>query len=119
MVRTYFLFVIGRILTIPGDLRKSAVVFKRILCRFEIGTLFDGSLYAQGMDRPDFMLAMICILILWMVERHQEKESVRETLEKSNIVFRWAAWYVLFFAIVIFGIYGPGFDAASFVYANF
>lgn len=119
MVRTFCLFVIGRILTVPGDLRKSAIVFKRILCRFELGTLFDGSLYTKGMDRHDFAVAVICMLLLWTVERHQEKESVRETLEKSNIIFRWAAWYVLLFAIVIFGIYGPGFDAASFVYANF
>ena len=119
MVRTFMLFAIGRILTIPGDLGKSMRIFKNIFFRFQIGTLFDGSLYTQGMDRPDFILSMVCILILWLVSIHQEKEQVRESLLKCNIVFRWAVWYILLFSIVIFGIYGPGYGATSFVYANY
>ena len=119
MVRTFFLFVIGRILTVPGNLANSMIIFKSIFNSFQIGTIFDGSLYTQGMDRPDFILSIVCIFILWLVSIRQEKESIRESLLKVNIVFRWAIWYILLFSIVIFGIYGPGYDATSFVYANF
>jgi hypothetical protein len=49
----------------------------------------------------------------------QEQGSVRELLSKQNIVFRWAVIYIAIFSILIFGIYGPGFDASSFVYMQF
>jgi len=119
MVRTFLLFVVGRIVTIPGDLGVSWHVLQSIFLRFHVENLVDGSLYTLGLDRPNFILAVVCILVLWSASMLQERGSVRERLAKSNIVFRWSAYYILFFAIIIFGIYGPGYDALSFVYMNF
>ncbi len=119
MVRTFSLFVISRILTIPGDLNRSVQVFQGILTRFHPEHFFDGSLYTLGLDRPNFILAIVCIFILWAVSMLQERGPVRERIARSNIVFRWMIYYTAFFAIVIFGIYGPGYDAASFVYMQY
>lgn len=119
MVRTFVLFVISRIITIPGDLHRSAQVFQGIFTRFHPEHFFDGSLYTLGLDRPNFILAVVCIFILWAVAMLQERGSVRERIAGGNIVFRWAIYYAAFFAIVIFGIYGPGYDAASFVYMQY
>ena len=118
-VRTFFLFVIGRILTVPGDLGLSMKVFGKIFGDFRIWNLVDGSLYTLGMDRPDFILACVCMLILLVVSRMQLKGSVRERIARQNIVLRWAIYYLAFFAVLIFGIYGPGYDAGSFVYMQF
>ena len=118
-VRTFFLFVIGRILTVPGDLGLSMKVFGKIFGDFRIRNLVDESLYTLGMDRPDFILACVCMLILLVVSRMQLKGSVRERIARQNIVLRWAIYYLAFFAVLIFGIYGPGYDAGSFVYMQF
>lgn len=119
MVRTFFLFVVGRILTVPGTLHGSAEVFKKIFFDFQPGSLFDGSVYSLELDRANFHLALVCIFVLWAVSMLQEKKPVRQRLAESNVVFRWAAWYALLFSIVIFGVYGPEFSAAAFVYMNF
>ena len=119
MARTFFLFVIGRILTIPGDLAKSGMVFRKLFTEFRPEGFFDASLYARGLDRPNFLLGLVCIFILWAASMLQRSGPVRERVAESNIVFRWAAYYLLFFAVIIFGIYGPGYDAASFVYMRF
>jgi hypothetical protein len=49
----------------------------------------------------------------------QERFSVREALEKQNIVFRWAIIYIAIFSIIIFGIYGLGYDASAFLYMQY
>lgn len=119
MVRTFLLFVISRIFTIPHNLQSSMQAFEAIITRFCPENFFDGSLYTLGLDRPNFILAVVCILILWAVSMLQERGSVRERIAGRNIVFRWAIYYAAFFVIVVFGIYGPGYDPASFVYMQF
>ena len=80
----------------------------------------DGTLFNLGLDRPNFTLAIICMLILLIVGILQEKGiSIREKIAESNIIFRWSIYYIAFFSILIFGIYGPGYDAASFIYMQF
>lgn len=119
MVRTFFLFVIGRILTIPGNLAKSVEVFHKIIAEFHMEGFFDGSLYTLGLDRPNFLLGIVCIFVLWSASMLQRQGSVRERIAASNLVFRWIIYYIGFFSIIIFGIYGPGYDASSFVYMQF
>ncbi len=119
MVRTFLLFTVGRILTVPGDLAVSGKIFQKLLFDFQPAVLVDGSLYTLGLDRPNFILGVLCIFILWTASMLQEKGSVRDRIAGCNIVFRWAIYYIAFFSILIFGMYGPGYDAASFVYMNF
>lgn len=119
MVRTFLLVMVSRIITVPGDLETSWNVFQNIALQFHPEGLVDGSLYTLGLDRPNFILAIVCLFVLWSASMLQERGCIREQLAGSNIVFRWSAYYLLFFSIIIFGVYGPGYDAASFVYMKF
>lgn len=120
-VRTFILFVISRVLTIPSDFSVSIEVFKKIFSKkFYPLELVDGTIYNMGLNRPNFIAAMIFLIILYMVSRYQENiGSVRDWLADRQIVARWALLYVLLFGILIFGIYGPGYDASSFVYMKY
>ena len=80
---------------------------------------FDGSLFSLGLDAPDFIAMVVSLLVLLAVSVLQERGSVREQIEKQNLVFRWVVWYALIFGILIFGMYGPGYDAADFIYRGF
>ena len=40
-------------------------------------------------------------------------------LERQPLVLRWTVYLLLIFAVLIFGIYGPGYDAAAFIYFAF
>lgn len=117
--RTFVLFVVGRILTIPGDLRASRAIFRKIFFEFNVSALVDGTLYTLGLGRPDFILAMVCIFVLWSVSMLQKRGSLREQIAGSNIVFRWGVYYIAVFSALIFGMYGPGYDPSSFIYMQF
>lgn len=80
---------------------------------------FDGSLFKLGLDAPNFILMVISLLVLLIVSILQEKGSVREQIAKQNLVFRWGIWYTLIFSILIFGMYGPEYHAADFIYRGF
>ncbi len=81
---------------------------------------FDGSLYALGLDQKNFGLLMFCLLILLIVSILQQKYgSLRDLIAKQNIVFRWVLWYALIFGVLIFGMYGPGYNPADFIYQGF
>lgn len=80
---------------------------------------FDGSLYSLGLDRPNVHLTVFGLGILLLVSVLNEKENIRKQLAKQNLVFRWFILLGLILSILIFGMYGPGYDASSFIYEAF
>ncbi len=119
MSRTFILCSIGRVFFRAADLSTAIGIFRRMFSQFGIWQLFDGSLYRYGLDRPNFILALLGIGLLWCVSMLQEHLPVRATLARQNIVFRWMIYYAAIFSILIFGIYGPGYDASAFIYNQF
>ena len=51
MVRTFLLFTVGRMLTVPGDLAVTGTVFQRIFTCFEPARLVDGTILAVEVER--------------------------------------------------------------------
>lgn len=80
----------------------------------------DGSLYKLGLDRQNFWAAIYGLVILLVVSLLQENgKGVRERLAEQNLVFRWVVLLGLIFGVIIFGMYGPGYEAAAFIYERF
>ena len=82
--------------------------------------LVDGTLYTLGLERADFWLMVLSILILLFVDiLHEKGVSIRDSLLAWPLPLRWAVIYGALFWILLFGVYGPAFDAASFIYFQF
>lgn len=118
-VRTFLLFVVGHIISSSRSMLDALTFLKKIVFDFRLSSLVDSTLFSLGLDKINFLLALLSLLILWGVSMLQNKGSVREQISTYNIVFRWILYYGLIFAILIFGMYGPGFNAGDFVYGNF
>lgn len=122
MARTFVLSAIGRIFFVAsGGLNEAIEIIKRTfdIRKLSLHTIWDESLYTYGLDRYGFALAILLIALIWVVSMLQEKMNIRDELAKQNIIFRWILYLVLIIAILIFGIYGSGYDAGAFVYGNF
>ena len=119
-VRTFMLFVIGRMITVPGNLTVSWDIVKRIITDFGPWELCDGTLLKVGLDWPNWVVAALSMFLLWKVSCMQERKiKVRETIAGLNIVIRWSIYFIIIFSVLIFGIYGAGYDASAFVYMGF
>lgn len=65
-------------------------------------------------------LLLISIAVLLTASLLREKYgSARVWLAKRPLPLRWAAYLVLLFAVLFEGQYGPGFEAADFIYQGF
>ena len=119
-VRTFFLFVIGRIITIPSDLSASLEVFRRIIFKFKPWELVDGTVYKMGLNGPNLIVVFIFLFILYWVSSYEENgNSGRDWIAEKQIVARWMIYYALLITIIIFGMYGPGYNANDFVYMKY
>lgn len=119
-LRTFLLFVVARIITIPSELKTTGEIFKSIFTDFAPWKLVDGSIYDLGLDRPNLHLAIIVIILLMWVGAKQERGIViREKIEALPIVPRWIFWLAASFAVLIFGVYGVGYSASAFIYMNY
>ena len=120
VIRTYLLFSFAMIFFRAHSVKNAIDIISSIFVVWNPWILFDGkSLYTAGLDRPDFMVLIISIIVLFVVELLDRKGSVREKLFKQNIVFRWTILFSLIFSIIIFGCYGVGYDPAAFIYRQF
>jgi hypothetical protein len=119
-IRTFLIFSVGRILTIPGEFSSSVEIIKKMFTKFYPWELVDGTIYNMGLNRPNFIAAIFFLVLLYMVSRYEEKGGCgRDWIAQRQIVVRWVIYYGLVFTILIFGIYGPGYDASSFVYMKY
>ncbi len=117
IIRTFFLYVCSRLLTAPGELNKSFEILQRIFAKFNIWVLFDESLYDIGLDRKDFSVGILAVLVLWKISSMQEKGTkVRDKISSYPLVLRWSIYYAGILAIIILGIYGSGHAGNGFVY---
>lgn len=119
MCRTFFLCCVGRVFFRADSLGMSLGIFKRIFTTTGVYQLLGGRLYRHGLNSANMKVVICAVIVLFVVSFLQEREDVLETFKKQNLVFRWALVYALFFAVLIFGCYGPGYDASAFIYENF
>ena len=117
-LRTAALFTLsvsfGRASSLSGGFK-----FWRRAFAYNPWVFFDGSLYKLGLDRLDFWALIFGLFLLFVVSSFQGKGSVREKIEQQNLVFRWALWLGLFAAVLLFGMYGEGYNPSDFIYGGF
>ena len=82
--------------------------------------LFDGSLYTCGLDDKNFRLMILCILVLTFADFCRRKHIViRRVIMEQDYWCRWLCYVFAVMVLLIFGKYGPLYDAASFIYFQF
>lgn len=119
MSRTFILCCIGRVFFITNGLSEAFDILKRAFSGLHFEFIVEEALYGYGLDKNNIILALFAIFVLWAVDMLQEKNRLRDELQKQGIIFRWLIILLGIFAVIIFGTYGPGFEQNSFIYEQF
>ena len=75
-----------------------------------------------GLGTADYLLLVICTLFLFCVSLIQETHSdttIRRMLDEKPFIVRYGFLLTGVLALLVFGIYGPGFEPTAFVYMQF
>ena len=72
-----------------------------------------------GLGLKDYIVVLCGVFILVIVSLCQRKAPVREQIACKGYPIRFAIWFLLFLLVVVFGVYGIGFEATQFIYNQF
>ena len=117
---TFNLVTLAWIIFRAGDLESGINYILNMFSQANIWVLFDGSLYNFGLSQNYFVFLVAHICILFALElRCSKQEDVVQGLTRQHVFIRWAVYWALIFDILLFGVYGSGYDPSSFLYGGF
>jgi len=123
MFRTFVLVCISRIIVKAPSLAEAGRMLKSVVTSADIAFITgrDGTLFTDyGISRKGMLVTVISIIILFVISVLQERGmKIRETISRKNIFVRWGLILMLLAIVLIFGIYGPGYNAKDFIYGAF
>ena len=122
MARTFFLLIISRIIVKAPNIAEVFKMLKAMFTHFDPDRLLglDGVLFSYGVNQREFFILFLALLVLLAVGILQERGvKIRETIAKQNVAFRWMLVLGLIAVILVFGVYGPDYDASAFIYGEF
>ena len=91
--------------------------FKFILSVFKKS---NESILNFGLSNFDFLIIIISIIFSFVIGYKKEKNvDILEKVVSSNTYLKYIIMYILILIIIIFGIYGPGYNAQEFIYGQF
>lgn len=119
-IRTFVLISIGLMFFNADSLSTGFKMLFRAFGRGGSTAHYNGDLFGLGLEKIDWMVVIIALVVMLIVSIINEKKGdIRDVIAKRNIIVRWSIFYAMIFFVMIFGNYGPGYDAAQFIYQAF
>ena len=124
-IRTYCIYAIGAIFFrtgIAGALHiiKDAIKVLVIKGYANPWIFFNNGILNTGVTYGDVNIIIIVVTLMFVVAALREKHGyARIWMAKQSVAFRWFFWISLFAFVLIWGKYGPGYDASEFIYKGF
>ena len=121
MVRTFLIVLVGYVFDVAPGFREA---MRTLWLAFAGQNLLEGfrQISALGLDGMDYGLLAVCAGILLAVSMIQERnasDTIRGMLDRKPFAVRYLVLLAGIMMVLLFGIYGPGYDAAEFVYMQF
>lgn len=118
-IKLFLIFSLGEFFFWSNDAAKGLYAVSSIFLRFSLHGI-GSKLSFLGMDTYDFVQVTVCVLILLYVDIQKEKGvNLFEKYRTKALPLRWTFVFVLIFAVIFFGAYGPGYTAEAMMYAGF
>ena len=120
ILRTGLLVCVGELFFRADGLRAGLSMFRRMVTDFTLKSASDGSILSLGMDKHDFFIVLVAVMLVLAVSVLRERGvPLRAGLARQHIVLRWAVYYAAILFVVIFGAYGVGYVPVDPIYAAF
>lgn len=120
--RTFFLVCLGHIFFRAVNVPDAIEMYKAIFVPFNINGEWIASL---GLDTANWIVlfASFAVLVAVDVYKYREKQEeaprlVLQAIAKKPLLVSWLVFMLLFVAVLLFGMYGLGYDSGAFIYAR-
>jgi len=105
----------------------STTVIAGIFTKFNLYDFLHHMMESLAGDEPAYLgltlhswkILILCFIIAWLIDLIVQKWDLVEGFSDYRLPIRWIIYLVLIFAVILFGMYGYGYSASSFIYAQF
>ncbi len=121
ILRTFVVVLVGYVFDVAPSFKQAMRTFWLFFTDQSLSTGWS-EISELGLGKKQYLLifaGVVFIFIISLIQERHDKITVREMLDKKPFIFRWAAVFIGVMVLVVFGVYGSGFDAADFVYMQF
>ena len=118
IIRTMFIVASLRCFDCYRDVPLTFKMYGSMLTNFNPGYVVT-NFASLGLVTADYIILIIGVLIVFSVSMLSRGQSFRSLLFEKKYWFQFATLFFLFLAILLFGIYGVGYDSSQFIYNQF
>lgn len=118
MLRTFVIVNIGMLLFRSETVGEFSGLIKQSLTSFNYWV---GTKEVIGMSKEIIygVVGVMVILIISIIREKHSDTNFREVLYSKPFILRYCLILILIISIMVCGVYGPGYNASDFVYAQF
>ena len=112
--RTWIFIVIGMTIFKADSMSKAFSYIGSIFHNSNAGVL------SFGLSYIDFIIVILYLIVLFIIGYLEEKgKNVIDYIVDGCGFKKYLIYYILIVMIIVFGIYGPGYNASDFIYGQF
>lgn len=118
---TFVLSVLGFIFFRAESVRDGIGYIGRMATDFDIWSLTSGNIYHMGLDAKEMGVLFGAVLVLLFVDRCYDRKKLYfdELVKGQSLAVQYVTVIALLIVILVFGVYGQGYDAVQFIYFQF
>ena len=115
-IRTVFIMSSIRMLDCYGDV---GVTFKVFFSIFWVNNWGKAVVTDLGITTADYLVLAVGVVVLFLVSLASRTADIRDRILAKNEIVWYPVLALLFVTILIFGVYGIGYDSSQFIYNRF
>lgn len=116
IVRTFMVLGVSKIFVRAPGFTAAGHMLKSVFVDFQPTFLWN-NFDKFSIDTKNFVVFLLACLLLFVVSVLQESGvKIRDSISKKHLIIRWALFISLFVIVVVFGVYGPDYNAVDFIY---
>ncbi len=121
ILRTFIVVLVGYVFDVAPSFGDGMATIGKFFTNQNFG-IFGEELGTLGLWGSDYLILLIGIAVIFTCSVIQERHpgtTIRAMLDQKPFILRFALLYFGIVSVLIFGIYGSGYNAADFVYMQF
>lgn len=121
MVRTFLIVLVGYVFDIAPSFGGAVYMIRKMLFHQNLAQ-FKAEFASLELNKYDYLIILAGMMVLFSVSLVQERNSdttLRQILDRKPFFVRYLLILLAILVLLVFGIYGAGYDPAAFVYMQF
>lgn len=121
MFRTFLVVLVGYVFDVAPNFAQAMNTFKLAFVdqNFSVGWSQISELGLEKYEYAIIIFGMIVVFVASVIQERHSSTTIREMLDKKPFTLRGLVIFAGLMLVLVFGIYGPGYDPAAFVYMQF